>query len=165
MSEKVVKGEGVFVHERAYVTGDVTLGDRANVWCGACIRGDLASVRIGKETSIQDNVTIHVGEETPVRIGNGVSVGHNAVVHGCTIGNNVIVGMGSVILDGATIGDDVIIGAASLVTKNKTIPSGSMAYGNPAKVVRSLTSEEIEGIRRNAQNYVSAAAKCLSEEK
>ena len=154
----VKKGKNVFIHERAYVTGDVTLGDNANVWCGACIRGDIAPVTIGKNTSVQDNVTIHVGYGTPAVIGDNVSVGHNAVVHGCTVGSNVIVGMGSVILDGAKIGSNCIVGAATLITKNKQIPDGSLVFGNPFRVVRALTEEEIEGIRRNAAGYVELAA-------
>ena len=137
----VKKGKNVFIHERAYVTGDVTLGDNANVWCGASIRGDLAPVIIGRNTSVQDNVTIHVGSGTPAVLGDDVSVGHNAVVHGCTVGNNVIVGMGSVILDGAKIGDNCIIGAATLITKNKEIPAGSMVYGNPYRIVRRLSED------------------------
>lgn len=154
----VKKGKNVFIHERAYVTGDVTLGDNANVWCGACIRGDIAPVTIGKNTSVQDNVTIHVGYGTPAVIGDNVSVGHNAVVHGCTVGDNVIVGMGSVILDGAKIGSNCIVGAATLITKNKHIPDGSLVFGNPFRVVRALTEEEIEGIKRNAAGYVELAA-------
>ena len=161
----VKKGKNVFIHERAYVTGDVTLGDNANVWCGASIRGDLAPVIIGRNTSVQDNVTIHVGSGTPAVLGDDVSVGHNAVVHGCTVGNNVIVGMGSVILDGAKIGDNCIIGAATLITKNKEIPAGSMVYGNPYRIVRRLSEEEIRGITLNAEGYVRMAAEQLAEEK
>lgn len=160
----VKKGKNVFIHERAYVTGDVTLGDNANVWCGACIRGDLAPVIIGKNTSVQDNVTIHVGYGTPAVIGDNVSVGHNAVVHGAAVGSNVIVGMGSVILDGAKIGNNCIVGAATLITKNKQITDGSLVFGNPFRVVRALTEEEIEGIKRNAAGYVELAEKQLRGE-
>ena len=160
----VKKGKNVFIHERAYVTGDVMLGDNANVWCGACISGDIAPVTIRKNTSVQDNVTIHVGYGTPAVIGDNVSVGHNAVVHGCTVGDNVIVGMGSVILDGAKIGSNCIVGAATLITKNKHIPDGSLVFGNPFRVVRALTEEEIEGIKRNAAGYVELAARQLRGE-
>lgn len=161
MEDKIKKGNNVFIHERAYVTGDVTLGENANVWCGACIRGDIAPVVIGKNSSVQDNVTIHVGYGVPARIGDNVSVGHNAVVHGCTVGNNVIVGMGSVILDGAKIGNDCIIGAATLIPKNKEIPDGCMVYGNPFKIVRQLTEEEKAQILKNAEGYVFLAAEML----
>lgn len=160
----VKRGKNTFIHGRAYVAGDVTLEDGANIWCGACIRGDLAPVRIGKNTNVQDNATIHVGYGVPAVLGDHVTVGHNAVVHGAEVGSNVIVGMGSVILDGAKIGSNCIVGAATLITKNKHIPDGSLVFGNPFRVVRALTEEEIEGIKRNAAGYVELAARQLRGE-
>ena len=161
----IAAGKNVFIHERAYVAGDVTLGDNANVWCGACIRGDIAPVSIGKNTNVQDNATIHVGHNAPAILGDGVTVGHNAVVHGCTVGNGVLIGMGAVILDGAKIGDDCIIGAATLIPQNKEIPAGSVVYGNPFRIVRSVTEEEKEGIRANAQAYIRLSAAYAAAEK
>ncbi len=153
----VRRGAGVFVHRKAYVAGDVALGENASIWCGACLRGDIAPIRVGKNSNVQDNATIHVGYGLPTVLGENVTVGHNAVVHGCTIGNNVIVGMGSVILDGAVIGDDCIIGAATLVPQRKEIPSGSLVFGNPFRVVRPLTDQEKQSIRANALEYCRLA--------
>ena len=113
MEHRIEKGENVFIHSRAYVAGNVTLGDNANVWCGACIRGDLAPVKIGGNTNVQDNATVHVGYNVPCEIGSGVTVGHNAVVHGAKIGNNVLVGMGAIVLDGAVVEDGCILGAGT----------------------------------------------------
>lgn len=162
---KIEKGENVFIHSRAYVAGDVALGDGANIWCGACIRGDIAPVRIGRNTNVQDNATVHVGYNRPAVLGDGVTVGHNAVVHGCTVGNNVLIGMGAVILDGAKIGDDCIIGAATLIPQNKEIPAGSVLYGNPYRVVRPVTEEEKRGNAANAEAYVRLAAVYAGAEK
>lgn len=162
---QVKRGKNVFIHSRAYVAGDVVLGDNANIWCGACIRGDIAPVIVGKNTNVQDNVTVHVGYGKPAVLGEGVTLGHNAVVHGCTVGNGVLIGMGAVILDGAKIGDDCIIGAATLIPQNKEIPAGSVVYGNPFRIVRSVTEEEKEGIRANAQAYIRLSAAYAAAEK
>ncbi len=153
----IKKDKNVFIHERAYVAGDVTLSEGANIWCGACVRGDIAPVVVGKNTNVQDNATIHVGYNSPAVLGDNVTVGHNAVVHGCTVGNNVLIGMGSVILDGAKIGDNVLIGAATLIPQRKEIPAGSLVFGNPFRIVRQLTEEEIMGITRNAEEYLRLA--------
>lgn len=159
----IKKDKNVFIHERAYVAGDVTLSEGANIWCGACVRGDIAPVVIGKNTNVQDNATIHVGYNSPAVLGDNVTVGHNAVVHGCTVGNNVLVGMGSVILDGAKIGDNVLIGAATLIPQRKEIPAGSLVFGNPFRIVRQLTAEEIMGITRNAEEYLRLAESYAKE--
>ena len=159
----IKKDKNVFIHERAYVAGDVTLLEGANIWCGACVRGDIAPVVIGKNTNVQDNATIHVGYGLPAVLGDNVTVGHNAVVHGCTVGNNVLIGMGSVILDGAKIGDNVLIGAATLIPQRKEIPAGSLVFGNPFRIVRQLTEEEIAGITRNAEEYLRLAESCAKE--
>ena len=159
----VKKEKNVFIHERAYVAGDVTLSEGANIWCGACIRGDIAPVFIGKNTNVQDNATIHVGYDSPAVLGDNVTVGHNAVVHGCTVGSNVLIGMGSVILDGAKIGDNCLIGAATLIPQRKEIPAGSLVFGNPFRIVRRLTEEEIAGITRNAEEYLRLAERYAQE--
>lgn len=153
----IERGTGVFIHKRAYVAGNVKLGDCANVWCGACIRGDIAPVVIGKNSNVQDNATVHVGYGKPAVIGDNVTVGHNAVVHGCTVGSNVLIGMGAVILDGAKIGDGCIIGAATLIPQNKEIPAGSVVYGNPYRIARRASEEDRKGVLANAQAYIRLA--------
>ena len=153
----IAAGKNVFIHERAYVAGDVTLGDNANVWCGACIRGDIAPVTIGKNTSVQDNVTIHVGYGVPAVLGDYVTVGHNAVVHGAMVGDGTLIGMGAVILDGAKIGAGCIIGAATLIPGGKEIPDGSVVFGNPFRIVRQATEAERQGNLQNAAAYLRLA--------
>ena len=160
---QVRKGARVFVHQRAYIAGDVTLEDGVNVWSGASIRGDLAPITIGENTNVQDNVTVHVGIGQPVRIGKNVTVGHNAILHGCELGDNVMIGMGSIVLDGAKIGSGSLIGAGTLIPGKKEIPSGSLVYGNPYRIVRSLTREEQEGIGRNAEEYLRLAKRYAEE--
>ena len=157
------KFPGAFVHSRAYIAGDVTLGEGANIWCGACIRGDFAPVVIGKNTNVQDNATIHVGYGVPTVLGDNVTVGHNAVVHGCTVGSNVIVGMGSILLDGAKIGDNCINGAGTLIPGRKEIPAGSLVFGNPYRIVRALSEQEKAEIAKNAEEYVRLAAAFAAE--
>ena len=157
MEHRIEKGEHVFIHSRAYVAGNVTLGDNANVWCGACIRGDLAPVKIGGNTNVQDNATVHVGYNVPCEIGSGVTVGHNAVVHGAKIGNNVLVGMGAIVLDGAVVEDGCILGAGTLVPPNKVIPAGSVVVGNPYKIVRRADGKDLESILLNASAYIELA--------
>ena len=105
----------------------------------------------------QDNAVIHVDTHYPTTIGNGVTIGHGAIVHGCTVGDNTLIGMGAIVLNGASIGENCIIGAGALVTQNTNIPAGSLAFGNPAKVIRSLTREEIESNQQNARHYIAAA--------
>ncbi|MGI6032684.1 MAG: gamma carbonic anhydrase family protein [Coriobacteriales bacterium] len=139
------------------VTGDVTIGAESSLWYNAVVRGDEDKVEIGKGTNIQDNATVHMEVGHPVKIGSYVSVGHNAIVHGCTIGDNTLIGMGSIIMDDAVIGKNCIIGAGALVTHGTKIPSGSMAFGSPAKVVRQLTPEEIKSNKHNAELYIDLA--------
>ncbi|MDK2948488.1 MAG: hypothetical protein PWQ63_1648 [Methanolobus sp.] len=124
------------------------------MWFGAVIRGDANPIRIGKRTNVQDNVVIHISDTSRVDIGDNVIIGHCAVVHGCKIGNNVLIGMNSTVLDGAEIGENCIIGANALVPPGKKIPAGSMVMGVPAKVVRHLSEKEIIGIKENAAVYV-----------
>ncbi len=142
-----------FVAYSADVIGDVTMGEECSVWYRAVIRGDSNQVTIGSQTNIQDGAVLHEDGDKPLRIGNRVAIGHSAVVHGCEVGDNVLIGMGAVILSGARIGSNCIIGAGSLVTGRQVIPDGSLAFGSPAKVIRPLTEEEREEIRGNVERY------------
>ena len=145
------------IAKQSIIFGDVTIGRDSCVLYYAVIRGDDAPV-IGAETNIQENCTIHVSHNMPVHIGNNITIGHNAVIHGCTIGDRTLIGMGTIILDGAKIGTDCIIGAGSLVTKNTVIPDGSLVMGSPAKIKRNLTWEEKLGIVENSKEYVAVSA-------
>ncbi len=145
--------DDVFVAETAVIIGNVELGKGANVWFGAVLRGDKDRIVIGDYTNVQDNVTIHLDPGKPTIVGNGVTIGHAAIVHACVVEDNCLIGMGSTILSGARIGRDTIVGANALVSENKVIPPGSLVLGIPGKVVRQLTDEEIEGIRKSAINY------------
>ena len=149
----------------AHVIGDVTLGEHVGIWYNAVVRGDTGSIVIGENSNIQDNCTLHTDDKFSVSIGKGVSVGHNAVVHGCTIGDNTVIGMGSIILNGAKIGKNCMIGAGSLVTGKTVVPDGYMAFGSPAKVVRELTETEIEENRENSRHYVMLMQKELEKER
>ena len=137
----------------ARVCGDVTMGRGCSVWYNAVIRGDEAPITVGENTNIQDNCTLHTSFGHPLRVGNGVTVGHNAILHGCAVGDNTLIGMGAIVLDGAVIGRDCIVGAGALVTKGTVVPDGTMALGTPAKVRRSLTSEEIKSNRASGEHY------------
>ena len=150
--------EDARIAKQSVIVGDVTIGRDSCVLYYAVIRGDDAPVVIGEETNIQENCTIHVSHNMPVHIGNNVTVGHNAVIHGCTIGDRTLIGMGAIILNGATIGKNCMIGAGALVTQNMQIPDGSLAFGNPAKIRRLLTEEEIKSNRDNAAKYCVEAA-------
>ena len=143
-----------FIAEGAVVKGDVTLGENCSVWYHATVRADRATITIGDNTNIQDNCVVHVDAGASVHIGKGVTVGHSAIVHGCTVGDNTLVGMGAILLNDCVIGKNCIIGAGTLVTQNTRIPDGSLVLGNPGKVKRTLTPEEIEANRRNALHYV-----------
>ena len=148
--------EDVLICDGACVVGDVTLGKGVSVWYNAVIRGDKGPIVIGENTNVQDGVVMH----NVTRVGAGCTLGHNAIVHGCTIGDNVLVGMGSVVLDGAKIGDNCLVGAGSLVTGKMDAPAGSMILGSPARVVRALTEEEIEDIRESMREYLALAEDC-----
>ena len=141
--------ESVLVCPGAAVVGDVTLGKHVSVWYNAVLRGDEGAIKIGDNTNIQDCAVMH--EETTV--GAGCTIGHGAIVHGCTVGDNVLIGMGATVLSGAKIGDNCIVGAGALVTGKMDAPAGSMILGCPAKVVRPLTEAEIEGNRESARGY------------
>ena len=142
-----------FVASGARLIGDVSLGEGASVWYNAVLRADGDSIRIGPGSNLQDNVSVHVDPGHPTLIGENVSVGHNAVVHGCTIGDGSLIGMGSVVLSGAVIGDGCLVAAGAVVLERSVMPAGSLVAGVPAKVRRELTDEERAGILRNAETY------------
>ena len=141
----------------AVVVGDVTLGSESSVWYGAVVRGDEDAITIGANTNVQDNAVVHVSPGHPTVIGEGVTIGHNATVHGCTIGDNTIIGMGAIVLDDAVIGSNCIIGAGALVTQKKKIPDGMVVIGNPAKPVWKMGEDAIADNRKNAEIYVGLA--------
>ena len=142
-----------FVAAGARIVGDVTLSEGASVWYNAVLRGDSSSITVGAGSNLQDNVSVHVDDGHPVVIGENVSVGHNAVVHGCTIENGSLIGMGSVVLSGAVIGAGSLVAGGAVVLEGSQIPPGSLVAGVPAKVRRELTDEERAGLLRNAQIY------------
>ena len=131
------------------------MDENVNIWFGAVLRGDLENIVVGKNTNIQENTVIHTDEDYKVVIGEGCTIGHGAIIHGCEIGNNVLVGMGSIILNGSKIGNNTIIGAGSLITSNKVFEDNVLILGNPAKVIRKLTQEEIESNKKSSLNYVN----------
>ena len=144
-----------FVAPGAVVTGDVVLGEEVSIWYQAVLRGDINSIVIGAHSNVQDGAVVHLDSRFGTRVGEWVTVGHRAIVHACTVHDEVLVGMGSIILDGAEIGARSIIGAGALVTGGKVIPPGSLVLGSPAKVVRELSGEEQAGIRSWAERYVA----------
>ena len=152
--------ENALIVEGAYVTGDVTLEKGVSVWYGAVLRGDMGAITVGADTNIQDGAVLH--EET--RVGRGCTIGHGAIVHGCTLGDNTLIGMGATVLNGARIGSNCIVGAGALVTGKMDAPDGSMILGSPAKVVRPLRPEEIEGNRAAMEEYLEAAARYREEQ-
>jgi carbonic anhydrase/acetyltransferase-like protein (isoleucine patch superfamily) len=156
-------GRGVYLAKTAVIVGDVTLGDHSSVWYHAVLRGDINRIVVGHHTNIQDHAVLHLADDYPCLVGNYVTVGHSAIVHACTIGDECLVGMGAVVLDGAVIGEQCLIGARSLVTQRMQIPPGSLVMGSPAKVVRALTSEERAGLKHWADKYVTNAAYCLEK--
>jgi gamma-carbonic anhydrase len=142
----------------AYVIGQVTMGEHVSLWPNTTVRGDMNTISIGSYTNIQDNSVIHVTHDTgPTAIGNYVTVGHQCIIHGCTIRDYVLVGMGSIIMDHADLGEYVILGAGSLVTEKTKIPSGTLAYGRPAKPIRDLTDAERAIFESHAKRYVATA--------
>lgn len=145
--------ETTFIAESADVLGDVTIGEGSSLWYGAVARGDMNYIKIGKHTNVQDNATLHVDTFNPLIIGDYVTIGHNAVVHGCTVENNCLIGMGAIVLNGATIGENSIIGAGTVVTEGANIPPNSLVIGIPGKVIRTLKEEEIKTTKENAIRY------------
>ncbi|MBP2633901.1 MAG: transferase hexapeptide repeat containing protein [Firmicutes bacterium] len=143
----------VYVAPGVVIIGDVKIDQGSSVWFNSVLRGDIDRIHIGKYTNIQDNATVHVMGDHSAIIGDYVTVGHNAIVHGCIIGNNCLIGMGAILLGYCKIGDNCIIAAGTLITEGKIIPANSMVMGMPGKVVRTLTNEEVKAIRESAINY------------
>ncbi|ODU60862.1 MAG: gamma carbonic anhydrase family protein [Comamonadaceae bacterium SCN 68-20] len=146
-----------WVADSAQVMGNVTLGEDASVWFGTVVRGDTESIAIGAGSNVQDASVLHADFGKPLVIGERVTVGHQVMLHGCTIGDESLIGIGAVVLNGARIGKNCLVGAGALVTEGKEFPDGSMILGSPAKAVRQLTPEQIEGLRLSARHYVDNA--------
>lgn len=148
-----------YVEPSARIVGDVVLGEDCSVWYQAVIRGDVFPIRIGARTNVQDQVVLHCTRgQAALTLGDDVSIGHRAVLHGCTVGDRVLIGMGAVVMDGAIVGSDSLIGAGALVTPGTLIPPGSLVVGSPARVKRQLGEEERLGLKASAANYVGYAA-------
>ena len=146
-----------FVAPNATVIGNVTLGPLSSVWYGAVLRGDIHSIEIGEGSNVQDLAVVHLADDYGVKVGNYTTIGHSAIIHACTIGDECLIGMGATILDGAVIGDHCIVGANALVTQRFVAPAGSMILGSPAKIVRPLKESELIGLRAWAEKYVEVA--------
>ncbi|EED32567.1 transferase hexapeptide repeat [gamma proteobacterium NOR5-3] len=153
----VLEGEGHFVAPNAAVIGRVRLGDKSSVWFSCVLRADVESIEIGAGTNIQDGTVIHADPGFPARIGDNVTVGHNAMIHGCTIGDGTLVGINAVVLNGATIGKGCLIGANALVTEGMDIPDGSLVMGSPAVVRKTLSADQQAMLALNAEHYSSNA--------
>mmetsp|Transcript_2709 Transcript_2709/g.5663 ORF Transcript_2709/g.5663 Transcript_2709/m.5663 type:complete len:182 (+) Transcript_2709:114-659(+) len=151
-------GPSCWVAPTASVIGRVILKDDTSVWFGATLRGDNELITIGERSNIQDNAVLHVDSGAPLTIGDDVTVGHEAMLHGCTIGNNTLIGMGATVLNHAVVGNNCIVGANSLISEGKIIPDGSLVIGTPGKVVRQLTEEQIAVNKMSAAHYVENAA-------
>ena len=146
-----------WVADSAQVIGNVTLGDHSSVWFGVVIRGDTSTISVGKGSNVQDNSVLHADHGMPLVIGEGVTVGHQVMLHGCTVGNNCLIGIGAIVLNGAKIGNNCLVGAGALVTEGKEFPDGSMIIGSPAKAVRMLSPEQIQGLKMSAESYIANA--------
>lgn len=153
-----------FLDETAVIIGDVTIGTDSSIWCYTVVRGDVHSIRIGSRSNVQDLCMLHVTHDThPLVIGDEVTVGHRVVLHGCTIRNRVLIGMGAIVMDGTEIGEDSVVGAGALITEHTKIPPKSLVLGSPARIKRSVTDEELAWIRESAANYVTYARQHQSE--
>lgn len=163
-------GERVYIDPAAVVIGDVTLGDDVSVWPGAVIRGDMHTIKVGHRTNVQDNAVLHITHASdynpggwPLNIGDDVVIGHSAVVHGCTLGNRILVGIGSIVNDAAVIEDEVIIGAGCVVPPGKVLKSGNVYVGNPCKQLRPVTEDELKFFKYSPANYVKLKDEYLAE--
>jgi carbonic anhydrase/acetyltransferase-like protein (isoleucine patch superfamily) len=151
-----------FIEETGVVIGDVVMGEDCSVWFHAVVRGDVHSIRIGNRTNVQDLCMLHVTHDThPLVIGNEVTIGHNVILHGCTIKDRVLIGMGAIIMDGAIIGENSVVGAGALVTEGTIVPPKSLILGSPAKVKRTVSDDELAWIKESADNYVTYARQYL----
>ena len=147
--------ESAFIAPGCAIIGDVEIGPEASIWYNCVLRADINFIRVGPRTNVQDHTTIHVASDLGTTLGADVSVGHGCTIHACTVGDRVLVGMGSIIMDGTVVGDDCLIAAGSLLPKDKKYESGTLIMGNPAKPVRKLSAEEIAGLAKLARKYVN----------
>lgn len=154
-----------FIAPNVFLEGDVVIGEEVSIWPGCSLRGDVCSISIGAHSNVQDGSVVHVADDLPAIIGEWVTVGHKAIVHACTIGNEVLIGMGAIVLDGSVIGDRCIIGANATVTPNTVIPAGSLVLGSPAKVKKALSEEEQDSIRVWAERYVTLSRAYIARSK
>jgi len=153
-----------FIEETGIVIGDVVMGEACSVWFHAVIRGDVHYIRVGDRTNVQDLCMLHVTHDThPLLIGSDVTIGHSVVLHGCTIKDRVLIGMGAIIMDGAVIGEDSVVGAGALVTEGIIVPPKSLILGSPAKVKRPVTEQELAWIKESAENYVKYASQYMGD--
>lgn len=156
--------ESAYIEQTAVIIGDVVIGEHSSVWFNSVVRGDVHYIRIGDRTNVQDLSLLHVTHDThPLIIGHDVTIGHHVVLHGCTLKDRVLIGMGAVIMDGAVIGEDCVVGAGALITERTIVPSKSLILGSPAKVKRPVTAKELAWIRESAQNYVDYACQYRSD--
>lgn len=155
VTPELANEESCWIAPDASVIGKVKLGRNVGIWFGAVLRGDNEPITIGDDSNLQEHVVVHTDPGCPVTVGKGCTIGHRALLHGCTIGDNSLVGMGAIVLNRAVIGNNCLVGAGALVTEGKEFPDGSLIIGSPAKAVRQLTTEEIENLRGSAARYVS----------
>lgn len=155
--------KSAWVADSAQVIGNVRLAEDSSVWFGVVIRGDMDAISVGRGSNIQDNSVLHADHGVPLSIGDNVSVGHQVMLHGCTIGDGSLIGIQAVILNGAKIGKNCLVGAGSLITEGKEFPDNSMIFGSPAKAVRQLSAEQIEGIKTITEHYVGNARRYKNE--
>lgn len=166
---QIFEGKSPQVHETAFIApdtvliGDVSIGENSSVWFKSVLRADINHIKVGDESNIQDGCLLHVTKKYSLSIGNRVTVGHGAILHGCKIGNECLIAMGAIILDGASIGDNVLLGAGALVPPGMQVPDGSLVLGSPAKVVRSLQADDYERIKQGWQNYIDYAGRYARE--
>jgi gamma-carbonic anhydrase len=156
--------DSVFAVEGSVVVGDVEIGEASSLWFGTVVRGDVNFIRIGARTNVQDHAVLHVtGKTHPTIVGDDVTLGHRVTLHGCTIKDRCLIGIGATVMDGAEVGEDAMVGAGALVSPGTIVPPGTLALGAPARVKRDLTAEEIAWFRTSAQNYARLAAQYLAE--
>jgi carbonic anhydrase/acetyltransferase-like protein (isoleucine patch superfamily) len=156
--------KSAFIEETAVVIGDVVIGEECSIWFHAVVRGDVNYIRIGSRTNVQDLCMLHVTHDThPLIIGNDVTIGHHMVLHGCTVKDRVLIGMGAIIMDGAVIGEDCVVGAGALVTERTIVPPKSLILGSPARVKRPVTDQELAWIKESAENYVRYARQYMTD--
>lgn len=151
--------QSAYIAPGSFLSGSITIGERASIWPAASLRADIAPIIVGEESNVQDNAVIHVATDQGVTIGRRVTIGHSAIVHACTIGDEALIGMGAIILDGAVIGERCLIGAHATILMNTVIPPGSMVVGSPGRIIRTLSAEEQNGLGSWADHYL-----VLSEE-